>query len=167
MLESGLRSVARGIAAAALMAACAAPAQAEVKRPPAAALIAGAKATALAPFQVGDEIKDFKVEAWLRARVGRKGQITWRATSCRAKAEDRFIVNSPICVEAVIRYRNGISLVVGIGFDARAARPEQHPDAMWGEIAVRGKPCEFLRHPDHSDAALRNMDELVKEGRCN
>ncbi|HEY7610026.1 MAG TPA: hypothetical protein VIF14_12395, partial [Alphaproteobacteria bacterium] len=102
-----LRRVARGIAAAALVAASAAGAPAAAKRPPAAALIAAAKATPLAPFQVSDEIKDFKVEAWLRERVGRQGQITWRATSCQAKVEDRYIVNSPICVEAVIPYRNG------------------------------------------------------------
>jgi len=166
MFEDARGPIARGVAAAALIFVFAGSAPAEAKRPPAAALIAGAKVTALAPFQVSDEIKDFTVEAWLRQRAGRQGKITWRATSCQAKVEDRYIVNSPICVEAVIRYRNGIALVVGIGFDARAAKPEQHPDAMWGEIVVRGKPCDFLRHPDHIDAALRNMDELVKAGKC-
>jgi hypothetical protein len=72
----------------------------------------------------------------------------------------------PLCVEAVIRYRNGVSITVGIGFDARADRPEQHPSAMWGSLAVKGRGCEFLRHPDSIDAALTSIDETIKAGRC-
>lgn len=139
---------------------------AETKRPPAPALIAGAKATPLAPFQVKDEIKDLTVEAWLKQRVGAKGRIGWRATSCHAKVGDRDIYNSPICVEATIRYAKGFTITVGIGFDARAPRPERKPDAMWGSLAVRGKGCEFFRHPDYIDAALTTMDETIKSGSC-
>jgi hypothetical protein len=142
------------------------PHAAEARNAPAAAFIAGAKAMPLSKFSQQDHIKDLKVEAWLKQRVGAKGRIMWRRTSCRAKAGDRDIVNSPICVEAVIRYPNGVSIIVGIGFDRRAERPEQHPDAMWGSLAVKGRGCEFLRHPDYIDAALTSIDETIKAGRC-
>lgn len=124
------------------------------------------KATPLAKFQVKDELKELKVEAWLRQRVGKKGRTAWRSTSCRAKVEDRDIYNSPICVEAVIRYRNGISLTLGIGFDEKSPRTAPVANAMWGSIAVKGRNCEFLRHPDLVDAALENIDDMIKTGRC-
>jgi hypothetical protein len=130
-------------------------------------LIAAAKAAPLAPFQVKDEIKNLSVEAWLKARAGAKARVTWRASSCRATVDGRHIYNSPICVEAVIRYPRGFSITVGIGFDARDPHPERKPDAMWGSLALRGKGCEFFRHPDHIDAALTSMDETIKAGRCS
>jgi hypothetical protein len=155
------------LAVAAVMSiAAASNAAAQGKRPPAAALIAAAKAAPLAPFQVKDEIKDLKVEAWLKRRAGTKGRIAWRATSCRSQVNGRDIYNSPICVEVAIRYRNGVVLTVGIGFDETAPRPEQKPNAMWGSIAVKGKGCEFMRHPDYIDAALMDIDVMVKAGRC-
>lgn len=120
----------------------------------------------LSKFWEQEDIKDLKVEAWLKQRVGAKGRITWRRTSCRAKVGDRDLVNSPICVEAVIRYRNGVSIIVGIGFDQRADRPEQKPDAMWGSVDVNGRGCEFLRHPNDIDAALTTIDETISAGRC-
>jgi len=38
---------------------------------------------------------------------------------------------------------------------------------MWGSLAVKGRGCEFLRHPDYVDAALTSIDETIKAGRCN
>ena len=154
-------------AVAALAFCCTEPAMARTVPATPAALIAAAKATPLAPFAVKDELKDLKVEAWLKQRVGKKGQIAWRRTSCRATVGDRDLYNSPICVEAVIRYRNGVSITVGIGFDERKERPEQYPSTMWGSLDVKGKGCEFLRHPDYIDAALTSIDETIKAGRCN
>jgi len=157
---------ARAAVVGALLALAAAPAAAQGKRPAPSVLIAAAKATPLETFQVKDEIKDLGVEAWLKRRVGKKGRIAWRSTSCRAKAGDRDLYNAPICVEAVIRYRNGVSLTVGIGFSEKSPRTAPVADAMWGSIAVKGSGCEFLRHPDHIDAALENIDDMIKAGRC-
>ena len=158
---------ARAAVAGALFALAAMPALAQGnKRPAPSVLIAAAKATPLEKFQVRDEIKGLKVEAWLTRRVGTKGRIAWRSTSCRAKAGDRDLYNSPICVEAVIRYRNGISLTVGIGFGETAPGAAPVADAMWGSVAAKGGACEFLRHPDHIDAALENIDDTIKAGRC-
>jgi hypothetical protein len=163
-----LREAACGLVAAALLALLPNAASAETARtrPAPAVLIAAAKATPLAKFAVQDEIKEFKIEAWLKDRVGKKGQIAWRSTSCRAQVEDRDIYNSPICVEAIIRYRNGISITVGVGFDQKAPRTAPVANAMWGSIAVKGRGCEFLRHPDYIDAALLNVDPMIKSGRC-
>lgn len=166
----GLRKAAWGFAAMALLSLSPGTANAEAARtarPAPAVLIAAAKATPLEKFQVKDEIKALKLEAWLKERVGKKGQIAWRSTSCRAKVEDRDIYNSPICVEAIIRYRNGISLTVGVGFDEKSPRAAPVATAMWGSIAVKGRGCEFLRHPDYIDAALENIDEMIKTGRCS
>jgi hypothetical protein len=164
-----LRKAACGFAAAALLSlppGIAGAETARTARPAAGVLIAAAKATPLAKFAAQDAIKAFKIEAWLKERVGRKGQIAWRSTSCRAKVEDRDIYNSPLCVEAVIRYRNGISITVGVGFDEKAPRAAPVANAMWGSIAVKGRGCEFLRHPDYIDAALLNVDPMIKSGRC-
>jgi hypothetical protein len=164
-----LRKAARGFAAAMLLSLLPGVAGAEAARtarPAPAVLIAAAQATPLEKFQVDDKIKALKVEAWLKQRVGKKGQIAWRSTACRAKVEDRDIYNSPICVEAVIRYRNGVSLTVGVGFDEKAPRTAPVANAMWGAISVKGRGCEFLRHPDHIDAALLNIDDMIKAGRC-
>jgi hypothetical protein len=162
----GWGAVAKAAALVVLFAATSGTAAAETKRPPAAALIAAAKAAPLAPFQVKDEIKDLKIEAWLKRRAAAKAQIAWRATSCRSQVNGRDVYNSPVCVEAAIRFRNGVVLTVGIGFDETAPRPEQKPNAMWGTIAVKGKGCEFMRHPDYIDAALADIDVMVKAGRC-
>ncbi len=166
MRNQGWHRAAPMLALAALMTAMPSLSQAQRARPSAAALIAGAKATPLAKFEVKDELRELTIEPWLNERVGRKGRIAWRTTSCHARAGDRVVVRSPVCVEAVIRYANGVTLTVGIGFDEKAPRPEQNPNAMWGSIAVRGRGCEFLRHPDRIDGALAAMDDLVKAGRC-
>ncbi len=169
MIEGFARAFSRGFAVALLLASpgFAAAEAPRTGRPAPAVLIAAAKATPLAKFAVKDELKDLAVERWLVNHAAKKGRITWRSTSCRAKVEDRDIYNSPICVEAVIRYRNGISITVGIGFDAKAPRNAPVADAMWGSIDVKGKGCEFLRHPDYIDAALANVDEMIKSGKCS
>src|SRR5512132_285753 len=95
MMESALRRTACGFAAALLLAA-AASAAAETRRPSASALIAAAKATPLADFEVMEELRGLKVEAWMKQLFGAT-PIAWRATSCRASA------NVAICVEATVR----------------------------------------------------------------
>ena len=52
------------------------------------------------------------------------------------------------------------------GFDENAPRPERKPNAIWGSVAVGGKPCEFYKHPDQVHKGRPKLDEMVKAGRC-
>jgi hypothetical protein len=159
----------RAIAAAFVLASLlvgAAPAAAEARRPPAAALIAAAKATQLDAFQVREELRGLTVERWLKQLFGAR-PIAWRATSCRSSADGKTMTASPICVEASVRFAAGVAFTLGVGFDEKAARPQDKPNAIWGTIAIRGKPCDFLRHPDQIHEARPQIDEMVKAGgRC-
>ena len=135
-------------------------------RPSAAVLIAAAKNTKLAEFEVMEELRPLKVEAWLK-KLGDNRPIAWRSKVCRAKVEERDKVNAPICVEAAIRFDKGVVLTVGIGFDEEAARPQEKPNTIWGAISIRGAPCDFLRHPDQIHLARKAIDDIVKAGgRC-
>lgn len=159
------RKAARAIAAAAVLVLSATSAFAEAKRPAAAALIAAAKATALADFEVSEEIRGLKVEAWMRKLFG-TAPIAWRATTCQAAAGLTVMVNSPICVEATVRVKASVVFTLGVGFDENAPRPERKPNAIWGAVEVRGKHCDFYRHPDQIQQGRPQMDEMAKAGRC-
>jgi hypothetical protein len=161
---SRLNLAARAAAAAALFGLVAAPALAQGKRPAPAALIAAAKATKLADFEVMDELRGLTVEAWMKKLYG-AAPIAWRAKTCREVAGDRMSVNSPICVEAIVRLK-GVTFTLGVGFDEEAPRPERKPNAIWGSVAVGGKGCEFYRHPDQIQQGRVQIDEMVKTGRC-
>lgn len=156
---------ARAIVAGALLVFAAAPAPAQGKRPAPAALIAAAKATKLADFEVMDELRGLTVEAWMKQLYG-SAPIAWRAKTCREIAGDRMSVNSPICVEATVRIKGGVAFTLGVGFDEGAPRPERKPNAIWGSVAVRGKGCEFYRHPDQIHQGRKQIDEMAKAGRC-
>ncbi len=135
-------------------------------RPSAAVLIAAAKNTELDKFEVMDELRPLKVEAWLK-KLGDNRPIAWRSKVCRAKAEERNKVNAPICVEATIRFDKGVVLTVGVGFDEEVVRPQEKPNTIWGAVSVRGAPCDFLRHPDQIQLARKAIDDMVKAGgRC-
>ena len=144
----------------------AAPASAEAKRPPAAALIAAAKATQLKNFEVSEELRALTVEAWLQKMFGTR-PIAWRATTCQTAAERGTQAGSPICVLAAVRFEAGVTFTLGVGFDEAVARPQDKPNTIWGTIAVRGKQCDFLRHPDAVQKARPQIDVIVKAGgRC-
>jgi hypothetical protein len=162
--RSGAR-LASGAALGLVAVALAANAAAET-RPPAAALIAGAKRTPLDRFQVRDELKGLTAEQWLKRTFGAR-PVAWRATSCRSAANGKPMTASPVCVEATLRFAAGVSFTLGIGFDEKARRPQDHPNAMWGVIAIRGRHCDFLRHPDHMHEIDKSIDAMVEAGgRC-
>lgn len=163
-MRPNLTVAARAAAAAVLLGLVAAPALAQGKRPAPAVLIAAAKATKLADFEVMDELRGLTVEAWMKKLYG-AAPIAWRAKTCREVAGDRMTVNSPICVEATVQLRN-VAFTLGVGFDEEAPRPERKPNAIWGSVAVRGKGCEFYRHPDQIQQGRVQIDEMVKTGRC-
>lgn len=144
----------------------AASASAEARRPSAATLIAAAKATKLDEFQVREELRGLTVDRWMKRLFGTR-PVAWRATSCRSPADGRAVTAWPICVEGTVRLPAGVSFTLGVGFDEKAARPQEKPNAIWGSISVRGKPCDFLRHPDQVHDARPQIDEMVKAGgRC-
>jgi len=155
---------ARAAVAGALVGLAAAPGLAQGKRPPPAALIAAAKATKLADFEVMEELRGLTVEAWMKKLYGQT-PIAWREKTCREVAGDRMSVNSPICVEATVQLKN-VTFTLGVGFDEEAPRPERKPNAIWGSVAVRGEGCEFYRHPDQIQLGRGQIDEMVKAGRC-
>ena len=161
---SSLTHAARTAVAAALLGLVAAPVMAEGKRPAPAVLIAAAKATKLADFEVMDELRGLTVEAWMKKLYG-TAPIAWRARTCREVAGDRMSVNSPICVEATARLKT-VTFTLGVGFDENVPRPEQKPNAIWGSVAVRGKGCEFYRHPDQIQQGRVQIEEMVRTGRC-
>jgi hypothetical protein len=141
-------------------------AAAEARRPSGAALISAAKAAQLDQFQVREELRGLTVERWMKRMFGTR-RVAWRATTCRASANGKAVIASPICVEAAVRLAAGVTFTLGVGFDEKAARPQEKPNAMWGTITVRGKHCDFLRHPDQIHDARAQMDEMVKAGgRC-
>lgn len=140
------------------------PATAQGKRPAPAALIAAAKASKLADFEVMDDLRGLTVEAWMKKLYG-TAPIAWRAKTCREVAGDRMSVNSPICVEATVRLKN-VTFTLGVGFDENVPRPERKPNAIWGSVAVRGKGCEFYRHPDQIQQGRVQIEEMVRTGRC-
>lgn len=156
----------RLLAVAGASIALAAAAAAETRRPADAALVAGAKRTPLDRFNVRNELRGKTVEPWLKELFGGR-TIAWRATSCRAEADGRVMIASPLCVEATVRFDRGVAFALGIGFDDKAARPEDHPNALWGTITVRGEHCDFIRHPDHMVDLDKGIDEMVRAGgRC-
>ena len=161
-IAAGAFTAAVAVASAAL-AAIAAPASAQTARPSAAALIAGAKKTLLDKFEVRDELRGLTVETWLKQMFGAR-PIAWRASSCRESANGHAMIASPICVLAVVRYPAGVAFELGIGFDAKAARPQDHPNAMWGRVIIRGRHCDFLRHPDRMHEMQLALEEMVKAG---
>jgi hypothetical protein len=164
--DLGWRRATRAAFLLASLTAGASTALAEARRPSAATLIAAAKATKLDQFEVREELRGLTVERWVKQMFGTRA-IAWRATSCRSSANGRTMTASPICVEATVRFPAGVSFTVGVGFDEKAARPQEKPNAIWGSISVRGKPCGFLRHPDQVHAARAQIDEMVKAGgRC-
>ena len=166
MLGTARRAALAGLAALAYAHGAPEPSIAET-RPSAATLIAAAKKVPLAQFQVMEEIRDITVEPWLRRLFGANAGIAWRSGSCRAGTDDRATVNSPICVEATIRFKHGVAFVLGIGFDEKAARPQDHANALWGNITVRGRHCDLLRHPDHIQHAPEAINAMIKAGgRC-
>lgn len=156
---------ARIAAAGALLMLAVAPAPAQGKRPAPAVLIAAAKATKLAGFEVMEELRGLTVEAWMTKLYGAT-PIAWRAKTCREVAGDRTTVNSPICVEATVQLKNGVAFTLGVGFDEEAPRPERKPNAIWGTVAVKGQGCELYRHPDQVQQGRKQIDEMVKAGRC-
>lgn len=164
MMMSEFAWAARAAVAAASLGLVAAPAVGQGKRPAPAALIAAAKATKLADFEVMDELHGLTVEAWMKKLYG-TAPIAWRAKTCRELAGDRMSVNSPICVEATVRLKN-VTFTLGVGFDENVPRPERKPNAIWGSVAVRGKGCEFYRHPDQIQQGRVQIDEMVRTGRC-
>jgi hypothetical protein len=140
---------------------------AQGKRPPAAALIAAAKATKLADFEVADELRGLTVQAWMAKLFGAQTPVAWRASNCKAAAGEQQMVNSPICVEARVQLKAGVAFTLGVGFDENVPQPERKPNAIWGSVSVRGKPCEFYRHPDQVHQGRPQLDEMVKAGgRC-
>ncbi len=151
-------------AAAALLATTGAPARAQAKRPAPAVLVAAAKATKLADFEVMEELRGLTVEAWMKKLYG-AAPIAWRARTCREVAGDRMTVNSPICVEATVRLK-GVTFTLGVGFDENVPRPERKPNAIWGSVAVANKGCAFYRHPDQIQQGRAQLDEMAKAGRC-
>ena len=159
-----------GIAAAAaaglaLVLATGLDASAAAKRPPNTVLIAAAKRAALAKFEVMEEIRGLTVEAWLKKLFPGRA-IVWRGAVCRVKAGDAASVDSPICVEALVRFEKGVVFTLGVGFDDQIAKPQEKPNAIWGSVAIRGKHCDFYRHPDPIQQAPNAIAAIVKSGRC-
>jgi hypothetical protein len=161
---SSVSRAARAAVAAALLGLIAAPASAQGKRPAPAVPNAAAKATKLADFEVMDELRGLTVETWMKTLYG-AAPIAWRAKTCREVTGDRMSVNSPICVEATVRLE-AVTFTLGVGFDEDAPRPERKPKMIWGWAAVRGKGCEFYRHPGQIHRGRAQIDEMAKAGRC-
>jgi hypothetical protein len=161
-----VRRAAGRMLAAAMLVLAASTAGAETRRPSAAVLVAAAKSAALAQFEVLDELRGLTVEAWMRKLFGAT-PIAWRATSCRSTAATGAKLDSPICVEAVVRLQAGVTFTLGVGFDEEAPRPERKPNSIWGFVATGGKECEFYGHPDQVQRARPKIDAIVKAGgRC-
>jgi hypothetical protein len=136
------------------------------KRPPAAALIAAAKATPLKNFEVMEELRGLTVEDWMRKLFGAT-PVAWRAATCGPKAGKPVAATIPICVEATVRLKAGVIFTLGVGFDDQVPRPERKPNAIWGSVSAGGKPCAFYRHPDQVQLGRPKLDEMVKAGgRC-
>jgi hypothetical protein len=150
--------VAGAFAVAALLALAAAPALAQGKRPAPAALIAAAKATKLADFEVMEELRGLTVEAWMKKLYG-NAPVAWRAKTCREVAGDRMSVNSPICVEAAVHIRAALSR--SAGFDEEAPRPERKPNDLGLVMARKGLRVTATR-PD--PAGRKQIDEMSKAG---
>ena len=113
-----------GVAAAAGLAVLLAVASdAWAARPPNPVLIAAAKKAALDKFEVMAEIRGLTVEAWLKKLFPGRA-IVWRGAVCRAKAGDAASVDSPICVEALVRFEKGVVFTLGVGFDDQIAKPQ-------------------------------------------
>jgi hypothetical protein len=141
-------------------------ATAETRRPSATVLVAAAKSAKLAQFEVLEEMRGLTVEAWMRKLFGAI-PIAWRATSCKSKAASGAMINSPICVEAVVRLQAGVTFTLRVGFDEEAPRPERKPNSIWGSVAAGGQECEFFSHPDQVQRGRPKIDAVVKAGgRC-
>jgi hypothetical protein len=138
---------------------------AAAKRPPNTVLIAAAKKAALEKFEVIEEIRGLTIEAWLKKLFPGRA-IVWRGAVCRVKAGDAASVDSPICVEALVRFEKGVVFTLGVGFDDQVAKPQDKPNSIWGSIAIRGKHCDFYRHPDPIQQAPQAIADIVKSGRC-
>jgi len=152
-------------AAGALAVSLAAMPEAWAARPSNTVLIAAAKKAPLAQFEVMEEIRRLTVEAWLKKLFPGRA-VVWRGAVCRAKAGDAASVDSPICVEALVRFEKGVVFTLGVGFDDRIAKPQDKPNAIWGSIAMRGRHCDFYRHPDAVQQAPNAIADIVKAGRC-
>ena len=58
-------------------------------------------------------------------------------------------------------FEKGVVFTLGVGFDDQIAKPQEKPNAIWGSVAIRGKHCDFYRHPDPIQQAPNAIATIV------